>query len=404
MLILSTARAIFPVAVQRSPKNSLFSFQGQVASVHTTSIFVFLLVDILRLLERHLRILEALIDSDLARHLERLEGVHGLINLTSVAEIRCLLDGLLHLGRVLVDENSQRLLSFLSLAISSLGLGIDDDLLGGHSLSRLLHNLLLEAAHLVVELHLLIVPDKHLRSHNLLLCLFWESLTRSLVEELVLETGLATKGRLQHGRVHKNWSALHEHSLLAFLPILVELGLGILVKSWVRNILHLIWVHEGRGHHLLLLLVVHVLRHLHLLLAVVLPKLLLAPDLEFLASVGKRASCAVRTIASSLVELALDRLVVVGSILEVALELHALAVEVLLVHHLVAPSAIAPGHILLHSSLILVVLLTLEIAASSAVVAHAVLLVATAHVPLLVVAPHVSILGSVVDGHPSHGS
>ena len=192
--------------------------------------------------------------------------------------------------------------------------------------------------------------------------------------------------------------------MLAFLPILVELGLGILVKTWVRNVLHLIWVHEGRGHHLLLLLVVDVLSHVHLLLAVVLPELLLAPDLELLASVGKRASCAVRTIASSLEELALDRLVVVGPILEVALELHALAVEVLLVHHLVAPSTIAPGHILLHSSLILVVLLTLEIAASSAVVAHAVLLVATAHVPLLVVAPHVSTLGSVVDGHPSHRS
>ena len=358
------------------------------------------------LLQGHFRGLEAFVDTNFTRHLECLEGVHGLVDLASVTEIRCLLDSLLHLRGVLVDQDSESLLGFLGLAIGSLGLRIDDDLLGGHGLSRLLHNLLLKSTHLVVELHILVVANIHLRSHNLLLCLIWEPLTPScIVEELVLKTRLATKRRLHHGWVNKDRRTRHQHCLLTFLPILVELSLSILVIVLVIDLWHLIGIHERWRHHLLLLLAVHIWRYFHLLLAIILTKLLLAPHLEFLATVRERAPCAVRTIAPSLKEFALHCLVVVCSVLEVALELHALAVEVLLEHHLISPSTVTSTHTLLHTPLILVKLLTREITTSPAVVAHAVLLEATAHViPLLEVATHIAALGPVVDWHPPHGS
>lgn len=358
------------------------------------------------LLQGHFRRLEAFIDTNLTRHLECLEGVHGLIDLASVTKIRCLLNSLLHLRGVLVDQDGESLLGFLGLAIGSLGLRIYDNLLGGYGLSRLLHNLLLKSTHLVVELHILVVANIHLRSHNLLLCLIWEPLTPScIVEELVLKARLATKRRLHHGWVDKDRRTRHQHCLLTFLPILVELSLSILVKVLVIDLWHLISIHERWGHHLLLLLVVHIRWYFHLLLAIILTKLLLAPHLEFLAAVREGAPCAIRTIAPSLKEFALHCLVVVCPVLEVALKLHALAVEVLLEHHLVSPSSVTSTHTLLHTSLILVKLLTLEITASPAVVAHAILLEATAHiVPLLEVAAHIATLGPVVDWHSPHGS
>lgn len=252
----------------------------------------------------------------------------------------------------------------------------------------------------------MVVANIHLRSHNLLLCLIWEPLTPScIVEELVLKTRLATKRCLHHGRVNKDRRARHQHCLLTFLSVFVELSLSILVKVLVIDLWHLIGIHEIWRHHLLLLLVVHIWRYFHLLLAIILTKLLLAPHLEFLATVRERAPRAVRTIAPSLKEFALYCLVVVCPILEVALELHALAVEVLLEHHLISPSTVTSTHTLLHTSLILVKLLTLEITASPAVVAHAVLLEATAHiVPLLEVAAHVAALRPVADWHSPHGS
>ena len=92
----------------------------------------------------------------------------------------------------MVDQNGESLLGFLGLPIWSLSLRVDDDFLSCHSLSRLLHKLLLEPTHLVVKLHIVVVSHEHLLSHYLLLSLVGETLSSSLcIEELVLETRLA---------------------------------------------------------------------------------------------------------------------------------------------------------------------------------------------------------------------
>ena len=172
---------------------------------------------------------------------------------------------------VLVDEDCEHFLRVLFLTVRCLGLSINHDLLSCHSLWSLLHHLLLllHVAHGVVELlHVWVVPDKHLLSHTLhLLSLVWEALTRSgSIEELVLDARLTTIWRLQQIRVDKNWSSVHQHSLLTVLPGRVELGPRILIKASSRlsNVLHLAWVQHRRSHQGLLLRI-HIWRHFHLL-------------------------------------------------------------------------------------------------------------------------------------------
>ena len=314
----------------------------------------------------------------------------------------------------MVDQNSESFLGFLGLTIWSLSLGIDDDFLCCHSLSRLLHKLLLEATHLVVELHVLISSYKHLLSHYLLL-LVWESLAGCLcIKELVLEPRLTSKWRLKHRWINKNWCSLHQHSLRVSLSILIELSLCILVKAWILDVLHLIRIHVGWGHHLLLL-VVHILRHIHFLFSSILIKLLRAALLQLLASMGERASGTIRTVSAPFVKFALHSLIIVSTILEVALEvLSTLAHKgILLEHHSIVTiaSTVASRHILLHASLIpLVELLALEVATTtSSLIARHILLETTTHVvSLLILATHVLStlwpLGVVIDRHPSHSS
>ena len=167
--------------------------------IRTIRVFVFFLIDILRLLAGEiLGRFETFVNSNFPFHLKLCKSVHSLLDLTCITEIWSLLDSLLNFRGVLVDQNSESFLGFLGLTIWSLSLGIDDDFLCCHSLSRLLHKLLLEAAHLVVELHVLIASHKHLLSHNLLL-LVGETLTGSLcIEELILEPRLSSKRRLKH--------------------------------------------------------------------------------------------------------------------------------------------------------------------------------------------------------------
>ena len=200
---------------------------------------------------------------------------------------------------------------------------------------------------------------------------------------------------------------MHNHSLLALLTILLELSLRVLVKTWVRDVLHLVGVHELWCHHLLLLLV-HVLWHIHLLFAIVLTELLLTTGLQLLASMGERASGTIRTIPTTFVKLALHSFIIVSTVLEVSLEVlvSLRKAKLLLLYHS-ATTAITSRHLLRHSSLSLEVLLALEIASTSSVVAwHAVLLLleATSHiVTLLIVASQVSTLRPIViDWHSPH--
>ena len=168
--------------------------------IRTIRVFVFFLIDILRLLAGEiLGRFETFVDSNFPFHLKLCKSVHSLLDLTCITEIWSLLDSLLNFRGVLVDQNSESFLGFLGLTIWSLSLGIDDDFLCCHSLSRLLYKLLLETTHLVVKLHVLIASHKHLLSHNLLLSLVGETLTGSLcIEELILEPRLSSKRRLKH--------------------------------------------------------------------------------------------------------------------------------------------------------------------------------------------------------------
>ena len=198
------------------------------------------------------------------------------------------------------------------------------------------------------------------------------------------------------------------------MSILIELGLSILVKAWILNVLHLVRIHVRWSHHLLLL-VVHILRHIHFLFSSILIKLLLAALLQLLASMGERASGTIRTVSASFVKFTLHSFIIVSTILEVALEvLSTLAHKVILLeHHSIVASTVATRHILLHASLIsLEVLLALEVATTtSSLIARHILLETTTHVvSLLIIATHVlstlwpllSIV--VVDWHPSHCS
>ena len=139
--------------------------------------------------------------------------------------------------------------------------------------------------------------------------------------------------------------------------------------------MHLVGVHELGCHHLLLLLV-HILRHFHLLFAIVLTKRLLATGLQLLASMSKRASGAIWTISASFVKLALHSFVIVSTVLEVTLEvLVSLGEAILLLLYHSSTSTVTSWHLLRHSSLSLEVLLTLEIASASTIVTwHAVLM------------------------------
>ena len=168
---------------------------------------------------------------------------------------------------------------------------------------------------------------------------------------------------------------MHNHSLLALLSILLELSLRVLVKTWVRDVLHLVGVHELRCHHLLLLLV-HILWHIHLLFPIVLTKLLLTTGLQLLAPMGKRASGTIWTISSTFVKLALHSFVIVSTVLEVTLEvLVSLGEAILLLLYHSTTSTVTSWHLLRHSSLTLEVLLTLEVASTSSIVTwHAVLM------------------------------
>ena len=114
--------------------------------IRAIRVFVFFLIDILEASDI-LRLLvwvilgwfETFIDSNFPFHLKLCKSVHSLLDLACIAEIWSLLDSLLNLRGVLVDQNSKSFLGFLGLTIWSLSLGIDDDFLCCHSLSRLLH-------------------------------------------------------------------------------------------------------------------------------------------------------------------------------------------------------------------------------------------------------------------------
>ena len=197
------------------------------------------------------------------------------------------------------------------------------------------------------------------------------------------------------------------------MSILIELSLCILVKAWILDVLHLIRIHVRWSHHLLLL-VVHILRHIHFLFSSILIKLLRAALLQLLASMGERASGTIRTVSAPFVKFALDSFIIVSTILEVALEVLSTLVHkvILLEHHSIVASTVATRHILLHASLIpLVELLALEVATTtSSLIARHILLETTTHVvSLLILATHVlsalwPLGGVVVDWHPSHCS
>ena len=198
------------------------------------------------------------------------------------------------------------------------------------------------------------------------------------------------------------------------MSILIELGLSILVKAWILNVLHLVRIHVRWSHHLLLL-VVHILRHIHFLFSSILIKLLLAALLQLLTSMGERASGTIRTVSASFVKFTLHSFIIVSTILEVALKvLSTLAHKVILLEHhsiVTIASTVASGHILLHASLIsLEELLALEVASTtSSLIALHILLETTTHVvSLLIIATHVWStlwpLSIVVNWHPSHCS
>ena len=308
----------------------------------------------------------------------------------------------------MIDQYSECLLCFLGLSIRSLGLLVDYDFLSSHCLGRLLQDLLLEPTHLVVKLHILVISHVHRLRHYLLLSLIGETLSCSLsIEELVLEAWLTTELLLEHRWIKQDWSRLHNHSLLALLPILLKLSLRVLIKTWVLDVLHLVRIHELGCHHLLLLLV-HILWHFHLLFAIVLTKLLLTTGLKLLASMGERTSGTVRTISATFVKLALHSFIIVSTVLEVTLEvLVSLGEAILLLLYHSTTSAITSWHLLRHSSLSLEVLLTLKVASASSVITwHAVLMLlkASSHIiPLLIVASQVSTLRPIIiDWHSPH--
>ena len=308
----------------------------------------------------------------------------------------------------MIDQYSECLLCFLGLSIRSLGLLVDYDFLSSHCLGRLLQDLLLEPTHLVVKLHILVISHVHRLRHYLLLSLIGETLSCSLsIEELVLEAWLTTELLLEHRWIKQDWSRLHNHSLLALLPILLKLSLRVLIKTWVLDVLHLVRIHELGCHHLLLLLV-HILWHFHLLFAIVLTKLLLTTGLKLLASMGERTSGTVRTISATFVKLALHGFIIVSTVLEVTLEvLVSLGEAILLLLYHSTTSAITSWHLLRHSSLSLEVLLTLKVASASSVITwHAVLMLlkASSHIiPLLIVASQVSTLRPIIiDWHSPH--
>ena len=308
----------------------------------------------------------------------------------------------------MIDQYSECLLCFLGLSIRSLGLLVDYDFLSSHCLGRLLQDLLLEPTHLVVKLHILVISHVHRLRHYLLLSLIGETLSCSLsIEELVLEAWLTTELLLEHRWIKQDWSRLHNHSLLALLPILLKLSLRVLIKTWVLDVLHLVRIHELGCHHLLLLLV-HILWHFHLLFAIVLTKLLLTTGLKLLASMGERTSGTVGTISATFVKLALHSFIIVSTVLEVTLEvLVSLGEAILLLLYHSTTSAVTSWHLLRHSSLSLEVLLTLKVASASSVITwHAVLMLlkASSHIiPLLIVASQVSALRPIIiDGHPPH--
>ena len=315
----------------------------------------------------------------------------------------------------MIDQYSECLLCFLGLSIRSLGLLVDYDFLSSHCLGRLLQDLLLEPTHLVVKLHILVISHVHWLRHYLLLSLIGEALSCSLsIEELVLEAWLTTELLLEHRWIKQDWSRLHNHSLLALLPILLKLSLRVLIKTWVLNVLHLVGVHELGCHHLLLLLV-HILWHFHLLFAIILTKLLLTTGLQLLTSMGERASGTIWTISTSFVKLALHSFIIVSTVLEVTLEvLVSLWKAILLLLYHSTTSAVTSWHLLGHSSLPLEVLLTLKIASASSVVTwHAILLLlkASSHIlPRLIIASQVSvsalrpiiILVIIIDWHSPH--
>ena len=308
----------------------------------------------------------------------------------------------------MIDQYSECLLCFLGLSIRSLGLLVDYDFLSSHCLGRLLQDLLLEPTHLVVKLHILVISHVHRLRHYLLLSLIGETLSCSLsIEELVLEAWLTTELLLEHRWIKQDWSRLHNHSLLALLPILLKLSLRVLIKTWVLDVLHLVRIHELGCHHLLLLLV-HILWHFHLLFAIVLTKLLLTTGLKLLASMGERTSGTVGTISATFVKLALHSFIIVSTVLEVTLEvLVSLGEAILLLLYHSTTSAITSWHLLRHSSLSLEVLLTLKVASASSVITwHAVLMLlkASSHIiPLLIVASQVSTLRPIIiDWHSPH--
>lgn len=191
------------------------------------------------------RLRHVLLQSNFAGLSKSVQSVHCLIDLASFAVVRRLFDCVVDFLRILVDENSEHLLSVGFLTVFSLGFSVDDNFLSSHGL-RSLHHLL---RHRVVQLlHVTISSDEHLLGHDLLLlCLVGETLG---VEELVLESRLATE-LAHHTGINKNWCGIHHHCLLTVLSWSTELRLhGILVITLSGHdvLLHLTTIHHGRCH------------------------------------------------------------------------------------------------------------------------------------------------------------
>ena len=204
-----------------------------------------------------------LLESNFACGCQTVQSVHGLIDLTSVTEVGGLFNLFIDLLSVLVDEDREHFLRVLFLTVLCYRFSIDHDFLSRHSLRSLLHHLLLlHAAHRVIELHVRVVPNEHsLLSHNLLLLSL--VLELSCVEELVLQTWLTAIRGLQHIRVNEDGSCVHQHSLLTIRTLSWSTVLwrsGVLVKASGCDISHLAWVEHRRCHQLR----IHILWHIHL--------------------------------------------------------------------------------------------------------------------------------------------
>ena len=319
---------------------------------------------------------------------------------------------------VLVDEDREHLLCVLLLAVLCYRFGIDHDLLSRNSLWSLLlhHLLLLHVAHSVIELHV-VVPNEHsLLSHDLLLLsLVWE-LTSA--EELILETWLTAIRRLQHIRVDKDGSCVHQHSLLAIRTLSWSTELRrpcVLVIASGSDISHLAWVEHCRSHQGLLLRI-HLRLHVHLF-PISLERHLWHSHLQFRGPMSEGTLIPIRTISAAFEEFAFDGLIVVVFILEIVLEVLTtlgLVVASTLVHSSASASSIvAAWHAWRHSSS----RITLEVVIISAAIAtttttsativvtrHAILLEASSEVSRLLesISLTVSIWRPRLHWHTSH--